>query len=1551
MHNKKNKKIFSALLIFTFMLSNFVMFGQVKIARADTIDTSNLLNTTITTPAAVTVTTGAATTLDIVEITDFHGQLLDTTNKIHVGAALANAVEGVTNNNPENTLIIGGGDLYQGTPVSNVLQGVPVQKVLSKMGMEVTTLGNHEFDWGLGVINNTTMKDANYEIVCSNLYNKGTDTRPYQPYKIITKNGIKIAVIGAILKDVSTIVLPANIADYEVKDPATEINKCVEEIKQKNSADVVLAVIHDGETSLKNIVKNLGGVDAVFGGHSHTTYDNVIEDSNGKGIPTLNASSSGKGYIDLKISLDENKKIVGFSNKGTNWNTLSVKSTTPLDEECKEIVDEAYSGLASTFDEVIGNDAVAYSKDQTDSPFGESQLGNWMADVVKNNVAADVGIVNNGGIRLSSIPAGNITVGTIFNLMPFDNTITTVNMTGAQLKAIIEQGVADTTGKGLQISGVKITYDSSKKSYVKAVTDSNGNIITPEVNGLRVKSIVRETNGAIIGDNELIKVAAPDFVATGGDNFTKFTLPEIKNTYVDTHTLVRDALIQDVRKKSKISVTMNQRIKNEKEIKSATVITIKEAKAQATQNTSAIITGFVSGVSGKSVYLQDYTTNPTAGIVLYNSCGAAISKGDKVTVTGNLSVYNGLIEITPSSTSNVQIMSTNNTITPKEITIKDINDDLQGELIKLKKVTFTSLGESPIIEDSTGTVMIYKIPTITGLNINDVKDVTSIISKYKTDFELIVRDESDVINPTDSTATISVVATSDLHGNVLNFDYGTNKAPSKGQGLAKVSTYVNNLRASNPNVMLVDNGDTIQGTPLVYYYNMIDKTSTYPMAKVMGAMKYDTETLGNHEFNFGIDTLNRVITDEINGGIHVLSANTYKSDNSNFVDPYYIKEFNIDGNTVKVGILGLTTKCVPNWEDPKHYAGLHFNDMVEEAKKWVPIVKSNGADVVIVAAHSGEEGASDVIPENQIKAIANNVSGIDAIIAGHAHSVLNDLSLKNPDGKVVPVVEPGKWANYLSEIDITIDGNKKVTAVNTKNVQMDNTIAEDPNIVSLIAPYQEKTLQYTSTVLGQATNTFSGHGQTTNPTAIMELINKVQAQSAGTQLSIAAPLSASANIPKGDVTIKDIMGTYVYENYLYGVKMNGDQLKKWLEYSVRYYKQVSKETDPIEKDPTLNIADYNLDQLYGASYDIDLTKPVGSRIANLKYQGNLIKDTDVLTVGINDYRYNGGGGFMKAAGISNTDSSIVTYSSAKALGDDGQVRSLMISYIKSCKTISPICSNNWNIYTKNVVVDNAGSSNSGSSSSKSNRSSSSSTNSIESSVSQTDKTVTEVANAEIVTKKVVNSLSAVVGEGVTVESLKQVTNVDGNKLIVTTISKGGNYLGAVIIAEKDSTVVKIPVLSTQGEVKAVYKFVPLLGKYIQLTEEVTVGADAITLPTQANAIYYAATVPMDSTETLTQGWAKVADSWYLINATGDPKTGWQKDSIGWVYLSPSNGVMQMGWNKQGDTWYYLNESGYMSTGWVKTNNNWYYLNADGSMAFNTITVDGYALGSNGAWIA
>ncbi|MDP4091016.1 MAG: 5'-nucleotidase C-terminal domain-containing protein, partial [Bacillota bacterium] len=872
------------------------------------------------------------------------------------------------------------------------------------------------------------------------------------------------------------------------------------------------AVIHEGSTAdnsaagpIMDITNKLSNVNAVFGGHSHTE----LHVTSTNGIPVYIAKSNGKGYIDAKMTVSADMKVSfpapGAADYVALDNSSGYKTTTPIvDNEVKAIVDTANNALLPITGEIIGhNSAAPLTRTQFTNPgdpsgtFGSSFIGNWAADVTRNAVNAQVGLQNNGGLRID-IPVGDINVGTMWQFMPFDNTIYKLPMKKADLKAILEQAVMD-GGKGIQVSGIKFFYNLSAPS------------------GNRIASITWE-NGNAISDTEIITVAAPDFVATGGDNFAAFKPLTTGHPEFDSHILVRDAFINDLRFH---------------------------------------------------------------------------------------------IESDPS---------------------------LQGS----------------------------------------------------------------TINRVNLAKAISVVGTSDLHGSIYPLDYNTGAASNI--GLARISTYMNKLRGLNPNTMLIDNGDTIQGTPLVYYYNMIDQTAEYPMMKVMGAMHYDTWTLGNHEFNYGLATLNRVIADAGKEGINVLSGNIYNTaDKSSFVKPYFTKSFTVNGRTLKVGILGLTTKTVPNWEDPAHYAGLQFNDLVTEAQKWVDVLKNQEkCDVVIVSAHSGTSSASDTIPENQADLIAQNVSGIDAILAGHAHTG-KTYSYTNPDGRAVPVVEPKNGDGIFSQIDISVDGSGNFVGLNAYNVDTskDNTLTADPAILALAQPYQDATLAYTNTVIGQSAGEFTGTGQTTGPTAIMELINKVQMGAAGSQLSIAAPLSASARIPQGDIRRQDIMGVYVYENFLYGVNMTGKQLKNWLEWSVRYYSQTTSAGDPIVKDPKLNIPDYNLDQLYGATYDIDLTEPActtdssglvvsGNRIKNLKFNGRLVKDSDLFKVAINNYRYNGGGGFMVAAGLtpgSTATAAATYYDSAKTLGDDGQVRNMMFKYVQDNKVISPICSNNWKISATPVVQE------------------------------------------------------------------------------------------------------------------------------------------------------------------------------------------------------------------------------------------------------------------------
>jgi len=470
-------------------------------------------------------------TFDIIEVTDFHGTLKDSSGN-PVAGVLADRIGNLKKSNSERTLILGGGDLYQGSAVSNIMKGVPVQKVMSQIGMEITALGNHEFDWGLDTTINTSMKDAAYSIVCSNLYSKETGKRVFDPYKIITKDGVKIAIIGGITRETETSVTPKYVKDFEFKDLANEINSVAAEIKQNKLADVTIALVHEGDKGdnatgpLFDLANNLQNIDAVFGGHSHTKTATIAKTTN---IPVYIAASNGKGYIDAKFKITSDKKIIFDAPNLTDSyraldNENGYKASNPqTDSAINKIVDEANKEIDPMTKVVIG-----YNKDKIltrtldESPYGSSVLGNWASDITRSAVNADVGFQNNGGLRID-IPQGDITVGTMWQFMPFDNTIYKLSMTKAQLKGVLEQAVADKS-KGLQVSGIKFTYDSN-------LTE-----------GQRVKSITRE-DGTAINDTESLSVAVPDFVAQGGDSFTAFTKSGGLNIANDTHVVIRDAFI------------------------------------------------------------------------------------------------------------------------------------------------------------------------------------------------------------------------------------------------------------------------------------------------------------------------------------------------------------------------------------------------------------------------------------------------------------------------------------------------------------------------------------------------------------------------------------------------------------------------------------------------------------------------------------------------------------------------------------------------------------------------------------------------------------------------------------------------------------------------------------------------------------------------------------------------------------------------------------------------------------------------------------------------
>lgn len=470
---------------------------------------------------------------------------------------------------------------------------------------------------------------------------------------------------------------------------------------------------------------------------------------------------------------------------------------------------------------------------------------------------------------------------------------------------------------------------------------------------------------------------------------------------------------------------------------------------------------------------------------------------------------------------------------------------------------------------------------------------------------------------------ISIAATTDTHAHIWPEDYYRNQPANR--GLAKAFTIIRSIRAQNPNTLLLDCGDTIQGTPLGHYFSRKDVERPNPVVLVMNRMGYDAMALGNHEFNFGLKALWKAKKE---AKFPWLSANTrgVYADAVRAFPPYLVKE--IAG--VRVGLLGLTTPGIPRWELPEHYAGYNFLNIVSTARRYVPILRNRErADVVILIVHSGFERDPDTgqirpnqVPgENAVWQLAHGVSGIDAIIFGHTHEEVEERFLKG-----VLLAQPKNWAQSVAQVDFRLSkhgGRWQVEAKRSKVIRVTDEVVADPEILAMTKEYEEVTQKYLDTPVARVERGLSAQNARYEDNPLVDLILKAEMEYGKADVALASVFNPSARIPAGPVTVRQIASLYFYENTLYTVEITGKALKLALEHAAEYFQGW-----PVAPGTPLTsgkLAGYNYDMAEGVSYKIDLRRPPGHRIVDLKFQGQPLQPQQKLRLAVNSYRYSGGG--------------------------------------------------------------------------------------------------------------------------------------------------------------------------------------------------------------------------------------------------------------------------------------------------------------------------------------
>lgn len=524
--------------------------------------------------------------------------------------------------------------------------------------------------------------------------------------------------------------------------------------------------------------------------------------------------------------------------------------------------------------------------------------------------------------------------------------------------------------------------------------------------------------------------------------------------------------------------------------------------------------------------------------------------------------------------------------------------------------------------------------------------------------------------------SIRIVETSDVHG--AFFPSAATKS-----SMAKVSTFINSLRAEHgDNVILLDNGDILQGQPVNYYYNFVATGDTNVAAQMTDYLGYDAQTPGNHDIEAGHAVYDKWMAES---ACRTVCANVISSRTGNtYTDPYMI----IERAGVRVAVIGLLTPAIPNWLSEDLWEGLTFSEMTAAARQWVEYVRAHEKpDIIVGLFHSGWEGGivTTDYAENATREIAESVPGYDIIFFGHDHMARN-VSVNNAAGTTVCLNPANSAANVaVAEIEATVTDGKVTVSSITGRIQDVSRLPDDRAYMAHFRKCMADVEAFIERPIGFMADTISTRDCFFGSAPFTDFIHNAQLKITGADISLNAPLAFDSYIPKGTVTVNDMFKLYKYENKLYVMEMTGEEVRKHLEMSYdQWVNTMASPDDHIMKISQDTRGDshrygfenmtFNFDSAAGIDYVVDVTKPDGQKVTILRMSnGQPFDEQKTYRVVMNSYRAAGGGELLtRGAGIPKEELDARTL-----FRSERDLRHYLMEEIERAGTVSPEANGNW----------------------------------------------------------------------------------------------------------------------------------------------------------------------------------------------------------------------------------------------------------------------------------